>query len=82
MWPHRDEPQEVGAGCVPLPFGSKGKLETLSDLQVKLPRFVPQGWRKRCHLKAISGQAGWSSEQSGPVEGVPAHGRGVQQDDL
>lgn len=68
MWPHRDEPREVGAGCVPVLFGSKEKLETLPDLQVELPRIVPEGWRKRCDLKSISGQTGWSS---GPVEVVP-----------
>ena len=26
---------------------------------------------------SVQGQAGWSSEQPGLVEGVPAHGRGV-----
>jgi len=26
---------------------------------------------------SVQGQAGWGFEQPGPVEGVPAHGRGV-----
>ena len=26
---------------------------------------------------SVQGQAGWSSEQPGPVEDVPVHGRGV-----
>jgi len=26
---------------------------------------------------SVQGQVGWSSEQRGVVEGVPAHGRGV-----
>jgi len=31
-----------------------------------------------CPLPGIvQGQAGWGSEQPAPVEGVPAHGRGV-----
>jgi len=31
-----------------------------------------------CHLSgSVQGQAGWSSEQPGLVEDVPAHGRGV-----
>jgi len=25
----------------------------------------------------VQGQVGWGSEEHGPVEGVPAHGRGV-----
>jgi len=28
-------------------------------------------------LEVVQGQAGWSSEQPGLVEDVPAHGRGV-----
>jgi len=36
-----------------------------------------------CHLPgSVQGQAGWSSEQPGLVEDVPAHGRGVGLDDL
>jgi len=32
----------------------------------------------RCPLPgSVQGQVGWSSEQHGLVEGVPAHGRGV-----
>ena len=30
----------------------------------------------------VQGQAGWSSEHPGLVEGVPADGRGLEQDDL
>jgi len=30
----------------------------------------------------VQGQAGWSSEQPGLVEGVPAHGRGLEPGDL
>ena len=30
----------------------------------------------------IQGQVGWGSEQSGLVEDVPAHGRGVGLEDL
>ena len=36
-----------------------------------------------CPLPAsVQGQAEWSSEHPGLVEGVPAHGRGVEPDDL
>jgi len=31
---------------------------------------------------SAEGQAGWGSEQPGLVEGVPAHGRGFELDDL
>jgi len=31
---------------------------------------------------SVQGQAGWGFEQLGPVEGVPAHGRGLELDDL
>jgi len=32
--------------------------------------------------ESVQGQAGWSSEQSGLVECVPAHCRGLEPDDL
>jgi len=32
--------------------------------------------------RSVQGQAGWSSEQPGLVEDVPAHGRGLELDDL
>ena len=31
---------------------------------------------------SVQGQAGWGFEQPGLVEGVPAHGRGLELDDL
>ena len=31
---------------------------------------------------SIQGQAGWGSERPALVEGVPAHGRGLELDDL
>jgi len=31
---------------------------------------------------SVQGQVGWSSEQPGLVEAVPAHGRGLEPDDL
>jgi len=41
--------------------------------------------RRSCgcpHSGIVQGQAGWGSEWPGVVEGVPAHGRGLELDDL
>jgi len=47
---------------------------------------VVRPWN-RLHREAVAapfleGQVGWSSEQPGLVEDVPAHGRGLELDDL
>jgi len=47
-----------------------------SDLIAAL-QYLKGAYRKDGEHLDVQGQVGWSSEQPGLVEGVPAHGRGV-----
>ena len=43
---------------------------------------LPREVLAACSSGIVQGQAGWGFEQPGLVEGVPAHGKGSELDDL
>jgi len=63
----------------------QGLKTRVSDGSVEGGEALAQVAQRSCGcplLGRIQGQVGWSSEHPGLVEDVPAHGRGLEPDDL
>jgi len=67
-------------GCPHQDSKDKGAL-----LQGQIPEALAQVAQRSCGCPipgSVQSQAGWGFEQPGLVEGVSAHGRGLELDDL